>query len=742
MSKQPGSSPESGGYYGGYYYGEAYGGYADSAVAPSRSLKDYLLILRERIWWLVVTVFVVFLAFALYTFNAPKIFRAASTVEVLRQKDRVFQLEDVVRQEVVNAEDFNTQIKVLESLTIVQSVDERLKGNERRRFLAPYEKGIEASLRGVRSVPEILYANRAIVPIRLSLVVNILYTHPDREIAAIVANYFAEEFIDFNRNKQIEGSLRAVDDLRNQAEAQLAKIKEMESRLADFKERYNTLSVDRFQDIDSAQMIELNQRLSRDKQVYDESKTRYDQMEQAIRNGDPLWELSFIAGMPLVPDLLNRLTANKIEIATLSQRYRAKHPRMIAALQQISQTERELNTAIDSAAAIIRNEFERAKANLESSRVRLAEQQHELIALDRIRPEYNALLRDVDVSKQLYDHYYSRMQQASVKVTSEGQTARIIDRAVTPIRPYRPNIPLNLIIGLVLGVGLGFGLVFLLALLDDKVKTTFDIETGIGIPLIGIVPRISRIDAAEKARIVADDRDRHTVEAFRGIHSTLNLNEESRNAKVLLCTSTIPSEGKSFIATNMAITFASHGERTIVLDCDLRMPNIAKSLEVPNRQGILDYIGGNRNLDELIIKDYLPNLDILPAGGRSKSPTQILSSEAFEALVHDLRMRYDKVIIDSPPLAPVSDALNILPLADGVLFVIRFNMVKRKTANVNIRRLRESNVPILGAVLNNLNTNVAGYYYSHYYDNSYKNYYLTTRDSHGETEPQSEPQKV
>jgi capsular exopolysaccharide synthesis family protein len=346
------------------------------------------------------------------------------------------------------------------------------------------------------------------------------------------------------------------------------------------------------------------------------------------------------------------------------------------------------------------------------------------------------------VSKQLYDHYYSRMQQASVKVTSEGQTARIIDRAVTPIRPYRPNIPLNLIIGLVLGVGLGFGLVFLLALLDDKVKTTFDIETGIGIPLIGIVPRISRIDAAEKARIVADDRDRHTVEAFRGIHSTLNLNEESRNAKVLLCTSTIPSEGKSFIATNMAITFASHGERTIVLDCDLRMPNIAKSLEVPNRQGILDYIGGNRNLDELIIKDYLPNLDILPAGGRSKSPTQILSSEAFEALVHDLRMRYDKVIIDSPPLAPVSDALNILPLADGVLFVIRFNMVKRKTANVNIRRLRESNVPILGAVLNNLNTNVAGYYYSHYYDNSYKNYYLTTRDSHGETEPQSEPQKV
>jgi capsular exopolysaccharide synthesis family protein len=722
MSNNYHQSGSGGGYYGGYYYGDGYSGYAESGNAPSRSLGDYLLILRERIWWLVVSVFVVFLGFALYTFNAPKLYRSAASVEILRQKDQVFQIEDIVRQEVVNAEDFNTQIKILESLNIVQAVDERLKGSLRNRFLAPYEKGLDATLRGTRSVGEILYSNRAIAPVRLSLVVNILYAHPDPEISAIIANYFAEEYIDFNRNKQIEGSLRAVDDLRSQADQQLVKIKEMEMRLADFKEKYDTLSVERSQDVDNQQLISLNARLEADKKIFDETRTLIEQIDTARDNGEPLWELNFISSSAQVPELLNRLTLNKIEIATLSKKYRDKHPTMIAAVEHLEQTQAELERAVESAAAAIRNEFERAKANFENSKERLAEKQKRLIEIDRIRPEYNALVRDLDVSKELYNHYYSRLQQAAVKVTTEGQTARIIDRAVQPIRPYKPNVTMNLIIGLVLGLGVGLGLVFLLAFLDDKVKSAFDIESTLGVPLIGIVPHIFSIDSQEKARIAADEHDKHAVEAFRSIHSTLKLNEESRNAKVILSTSTIPSEGKTFVSTNCAITFAAHGERTIVVDADLRMPNVAKGLDIANKTGVIQYMTDNTDLETAIVKDYLPNLDIMPSGGNTKSPTQILSSERFANLIHELRLRYDRIIIDTPPVATVSDALNILPLVDGVLLVIRFNMVKRKTAAVNLKRLRESNVPIFGAILNNLNTHVAGYYYSHYYDKSYKSY--------------------
>lgn len=733
------SNQGGGGYYGGYGYGDGYGGYPDGGNAPARTLSDYLLILRERIWWLVVSTFVVFMGFALYTLNAPRSYRAASAVEILRQKDKVFQIEEIVRTEVLNAEDFNTQIKILESASIVQAVDERLVGSLRQRFIAPYEKGLDATLRGMKSVPEILLRNRTIAPIRLSLVVNILYDHPDPEIAAIVANYFAEEYIDFNQNKQIEGSLRAVDDLRNQADQQLKKIQNMEFQLADFKEKYGTLSVERSQDIDNQQLISLNVRLEQDKKQFDDSTILIQQIEKARQAGDPLWELSFIAVHSNVPELLNRLAVNKIEIAKLSEKFRAKHPTMIAATNQLNETKKELDLAVASAAAAVNNEYLRHKANFESSQERLAQKQKELIDLDRIRPEYDALLRQLEVSRELYNHYFSRMQQASVKVDTSGQTARIIDRAVEPPRPYKPNIPLNLAIGLVLGLAVGFGLVFLLAFMDDKVKSAYDIESVLGVPLVGIVPHIFSIDAQEKARIVADEHDKHAVEAFRSIHSTLKLNEESRNAKILLSTSTIPSEGKTFVSTNTAITFSQHGERTIVIDADLRMPNVAKGLGLDGRLGVIQVLSDESDLDSAIQKDYLPNLDILPSGGSTKSPTQLLGSERFTNLIHELRLRYDRIIIDTPPIATVSDAMNILPLVDGVLLVIRFNMVKRKTAAVNIRRLRESNIPIFGAILNNLNTHVAGYYYSHYYDKSYKSYkhYYLQKEGVPELEPDS-----
>lgn len=722
--KKPSGGYSEGGYSGGYYYGEGYEGYAEAAVTPTRSIRDYLIMLRERIWWLVVTILVVFLGAALYTFNLPKQYRAVSTVEILRMKDRTVQFEGVVRQDVANVEDFNTQIAILNSGSIIQRVDDRIRGQLRRDFLQPFEEGRDITLAGPLSVPQILANNRSVAPQRLSLVVNILYTHPNPNVAAAVANFFAEEFIDFNRNQQITGSLRAVEDLRGQAEEQLNRIKEMEMRIADFKERNSTVSVERSSDIDNQQLIALNARVENDKQIYDEVRTKMDLINRSRQDGTPLWELNFIAVFPGVNELQSRLRLITIEIAQLAETFGPRHPRMIAARQSLNQAERELRDLVETAAISFRNDYNRASSNFENSRNRLEQQKRELIAIDRIRPEFNALMRDLDVSRQLYDHYLSRLQQASAMVAIDTQNARIIDNAVPPIRPFKPNIPLNLAIGLFMGVGLGFGLVFMLAILDDKVKTAFDIEASMGLPLIGIIPRISRVDPVEKARIVADNLDKHTVEAFRSTHSTLKLNEESRNAKVILTTSTIPSEGKSFISTNLAITFAGHGERTILVDCDLRMPNVAKSLDLPEGKGMLNYFSGEVELNDVIVKDFVPGMDVLPTGGRSKNATQVLTSAQFEELIHDLRLRYDKIVIDSPPLAPVSDALNILPLADGVIYVIRFNMAKRKTVNLNLRRLRESNIPVFGAILNNINASVAGYYYSDYYDRSYRHYYM------------------
>jgi succinoglycan biosynthesis transport protein ExoP len=282
------------------------------------------------------------------------------------------------------------------------------------------------------------------------------------------------------------------------------------------------------------------------------------------------------------------------------------------------------------------------------------------------------------------------------------------------------------------------------AFLDDRVKSAFDIEGTIGLSMLGLISRIKKLDSNSKAQAVASNVDRHVTESFRSIHSALKLNDESKNAKVIVTTSTVPGEGKSFVSSNLALTFASHGEKTLLLDGDLRLPNVARSLQLENEYGLLDHVEKDVGLDEVILTEVYPNLDVLPSGGKSKNPTQMLNSAKFEAMLAELRDRYDRIVIDSPPLAAVSDVLNLLPLADGVLYVIKFNTVKRKTAVQNVRRLWESNTPVFGAILNNISSALSNYYYSSYSDKAYQDYYIRQdveleEELAGSVEPEMEP---
>jgi capsular exopolysaccharide synthesis family protein len=342
------------------------------------------------------------------------------------------------------------------------------------------------------------------------------------------------------------------------------------------------------------------------------------------------------------------------------------------------------------------------------------------------------LERDLAINEHLLNNILSRMRETSMSSTIETQSARIVDRASPASKASSPNIPLNLALGFLGGIALGTAFAFFVAYIDDRVKSSFDIEGVIGLPLVGIIPEIKRMDQPDKAQIVINNQDKQVVESFLTLHSSLRLKDESKRAQAILVTSTIPGEGKSFTTTNLALTFASHGEKVVVIDCDLRKPNIHKSFRLENIKGVIDICAGTHTIEEVAIKGVHPNLDVIPAGGRAKNPTQILNSKNFELMISDLRKRYDRVFIDTPPLAAVSDALIILPLVDGSLFTIFFNRVRRKAAQFSARKLLEVNVPCFGAVLNGLNLAVSGYYYAQYYDKSYKDYYVTMAKRSGD----------
>lgn len=715
-----------GGYYYGYNYGgSGYGGAGGHEQQPQRSLKDYLVILRERIWYFVVTFFIIFTGTLLYTFNATELFRSAASVRVLRDAPTILNEPDMHHEMIASSEDFNTQVKLLESMQMIDAVAERIKGDEKNQFMAPYS---ESLISGPISVKEILAKNRSIVPVRMTMLILVEYTHPDPIIAAKIANYFADEYIQYNVRQSVDSSMRSVEDLKIRVQQQREKVEELRARLVEYRVKAGIGSLNPEENIEGESLRILNQMYAEDKRVLDVAEAQWNLVQETLAEGRNLWDIPAISDMPRVSDLLTQRSTQNIQISALKKRYREKHPTMIEALRAQEEIEKELDAALASAVEKIEANYKQAKRNFDQSARRMAAQEQDMTDLNRLAVEYRSLEDELAVNNNLYQAMTQKLETEVQKIALVGPSARIIDRAVPDSKPYSPNYVINLVMGVFGGFVAGVGLVFVIAFLDDRIKSSYDIEQIVGIPLIGIVPRIKRLNSPEKAQAVASNSDRRVTESFRAIHSALKINDASKKAKIIVVTSTSPSEGKSFVTTNLALTFAIHGEKTLIIDGDLRMPNVGKSLGITEQQGIVQIFNEQADFEELIYSDYYPNLDVLTAGGKAKNPTQILNSTEYEQFLAKLSERYDRIMIDSPPIGAVSDVLTILPNADGLIYVIKFNAVKKKTAKANLRRLVDANTPVFGAVLNQISTAVASYYYANYYDKAYADYYGSDGD--------------
>ena len=709
---------------GSYGYG-SYGNISEEQ-GPQRNFKDYIFLIRERIWYLIIVFFIIFLGSILYTFNKTKLYTAYATIELLRDDPTVMNSASNLEQnEIRSSEDLNTHISRLESVSIIQGVEKRFQEDELAQFMAPYKGTFSFS--GPLTAFEILSINRKILPRRMSLMVNIAYTHPNPIMAAKIANLFGDEYINTMLSQNIDASMKAVEDLRKRAEQKKNRVEELELKLAEYRELKKAVSLDKQENIAAEQLASLNEIKTTAKMNLDQAEIRWNLTQDYQKQGKELWELPFISEQIRVATLIEQISAIRIAISTKSKRYREKHPEMRSLLQQLQESQSELEYAVQNAVDNISGYFAESRDNFKQASKRLLEKEREMIELSKTRVEFNSLIRDLEVEQMTYQKLTALMAEEKIQVNIKNANARIVDKAFPPRedRPSSPNVFLNLAGGFFGGMIFGLGLVFAVALLDDKVKSLYDIEASLGLPILGIIPKVKKLDSVSKSHIVTSTTNRHVTENFRSILSYLKINDQTKNSNVFLLTSTVPSEGKSFISSNLALSFASNGEKVLLLDGDLRLPNVAKSLQLENESGVLDYIQGEGTFDSFIVKEVYPNLDVLPSGGKAKNPTAILNDNKFESMLLQLRDRYDKIIIDSPPLAAVSDSLNIVPLVDALIYVIKYDSVKKSLANSCIRRLWESKTPLLGAVLNNVSLGLSHYYYSQYSANKkYSAYYM------------------
>jgi capsular exopolysaccharide synthesis family protein len=687
------------------YSDYSYGSYASDAIGNAKSLRSYFLIFKERFWFFATALFICLNAALLILFNQVPVYRAAATIQILREDPEVIESVATEANEIRSTEDFNTQLSIIRSYSILKNVAARLKGEDLRQFLEPYLKD---DVTNVPIVEDILLRNRIVEPQRLSYVISISYIHPNAEIAAKVANLIAEEAIGKSLDQTIAFSNQAVVNLRAQADEQRRKVEALETKLSEYRENLSSISIDAGENILIQEVNKLNDISINLKSEYDLARIKVDEMDRATASGRALWELPFISHNPRVSLLLSKVSDSKIELASLEQRYRDKHPQLIRARESLSEAEKELAVAVDNAAEEIVAHSRQTQRNHEQAVERLKGKEADLLQLSKQRVGYNSILTDLEVERSFYEAIVSHMAHEMAQSQMKTAQYRFVDYATAPPQPFKPSWILYTGMGICIGIASGIGLVVLLACLDDRVKTSEDIEDQLGLPLLSILPHLDLQDRSELSTAVASKRDRTLTEAFRTALSTIRVSDLGREAKVILTTSTVPGEGKSFVSSNLSATMANHGERTILIDCDLRLPTVRTSLKLENEKGLSDYImeeDPDADYGQYVTKDVLSKLDVMTAGSRISNATEYLTHPQFKKLVMKLRDDYDRIILDTPPLAAVSDALTIVPLTDAVIYVVKFNSIKKRSAAFNIKRLRDANRPILGAIINDIDTN-------------------------------------
>jgi capsular exopolysaccharide synthesis family protein len=295
-----------------------------------------------------------------------------------------------------------------------------------------------------------------------------------------------------------------------------------------------------------------------------------------------------------------------------------------------------------------------------------------------------------------------------------------------------PNKPHIIRTCLLVALAVFFGVAFGLSLLDDRIKSAWDVESFIGVNLLGIIPDLGHLDDEDKYQLAIRNKATPGVEAFLSVYSAVKVQSKLDYPKTLLVTSTIPSEGKTLISCNLAGAFARHGRATLLVDCDLRRPMLHRHFKLQNDAGILTWAQAGGNLtDNMLTNPQLgltqvaENFWLLRSGGRSKSPTEFLDKPVFGQLIEQLKKHFELIVIDSPPIGAVTDSLLLAERTDEIIYVCRFNRAARKHIRQFVRTLREGKNDFLGIVLNGLSPRRIEYYTNYRYYRSYKKYYGT-----------------
>jgi polysaccharide biosynthesis transport protein len=699
--------------------------HAPIAESPA-NLRQYIHVVMER-RWLAISAFLVMLVLTgVYLARAKPVFMAVARLQINKESDNPLAGKEGYTDARYEMDYLQTQYKNLQSRTLLGLVIDKL--------------GLTRDPRYAKSLDPIESLSRdvTISPVRLSRLVDVKVEHTSPDRAALIANTIGQLFISNNIAQKQMSSSDALNWLTQQESTTREKVETADTKLQEYRTEKNEVSLEDNDNLVRQSLFSAKAELSRAHMEALQADETLAEIERILAGGKPIESIPQVRESVVLLRYQQDLGVKEAALAALLTRYRDKHPSVIALRKEIEQLRDAIKIEGEVAIQALRNNALFLKKREEALVANVEQETAKQQALYALRIEYDALKRESDNNKTIYSNVLLRRNETELLSRLAANNIVLVDPAPVPTSPVKPRVLLTIIMGVLGGIVAGIGLAFFVNYLDDSIKSQDDVENTLGLAFLGYVPNIKTNSVVERDLQAHSHPQSNAAEGFRTIRATLSLTHKPDKLRLVSVTSTIPSEGKSLVASNLAIVSAQTGLRTLLVDADLRRPSVHKAFQLHSPIGISAFLTGETSdLEEITHKSEVPNLDVICCGAIPANPSELIGSARMKAFLDMVGDKYDRVILDCPPISAVSDPLVIAAKTDGVVFVCKFNKIRREHARRSVQRIQSAGIHVMGVVINDIDfEGKDSYYYSYYY---YQNRYYA---SHYKTLPEKSEKEV
>jgi exopolysaccharide transport family protein len=533
----------------------------------------------------------------------------------------------------------------------------------------------------------------------LSYVLRILFTSQDAEKAAQIANRLAEVYVQSQIDDKVMATKRASDVLEQQAATLGKEVQRASTAVADFRAK-NGLLATQGVTLNDQELSSLNKELIDARADLAARQAKLDLVRKFRETGKGLDSISEIATSPVIVNLRAQEVQLVQQEADLASQYGPRHPQMIQIERNKADLEAKIRAEVNRVAAGLANDATIAAVRVSTIQSQLNSFKGVKTADNTAQVKLDELQREADTSQTLYQSFLERAKETKQQQTLVSPDSKIVNLASAPLTPSSVGAKLYLVAGFTLFFSLGSALALILDRLDKGVRSGREVEGLLGLPTLALLPSLSRLKRGQKPHQYLMDRPLSAyTEAIRSIYMGVRLAAVDRPTKLILVTSSLPEEGKTTLAVSLAVFAARSHKKTLLIDLDLRHPSVHRELGWQVSAGLVEYMMGDRPLDEVIQHDIETGLDFLPVKSQTTNPTDLLESQRMQDLLEICRSRYDLVIIDTAPVASVTDARLLSLMVDKVVFVLQWGKTVGSVAQESIQALHEVGANVSGAVL-------------------------------------------